>query len=465
MGYTIGFGAYGSAFTFNSSKLKRSNGTLEYHKYLKTICRIPNVDKVYLYSRSDYLSASHSDIKDVDPHGKIEIIYTKDFVSPASGMNELLKIDCQINGDEFNALAEKSEYGSTACLQEKFTHHIADYMKGKHVDLNIFYLSQGVSNWNVPNSKLTRHGKGNQSLTMTLNYVAPITQYLNKNQDVPYYILLPDPRWAGSTKWGILVDTFKASTEILSQFETTTEWRHVTKYDCTKLTTEHEYQYDKIHIKYREIEKVTSINEPIIEPDTERKTIFALTAMQATPSDKWEKDYRYKELKKWIIDVDPDGDYHIYGKWDPAVLKKHKHFKGMLSNEKVDALFEETKYTLIVPIAKDWVTAKYAEMLRVGVLPLFHPDYDAQCHVLPKDHILRMTQPSDVKKIIDLFEKYPDERIKLVKELQYSLLRSCKNGSFVTKQLNTVNSENGIDIVLETPKFKKKKNKMMSLFE
>ena len=76
-----------------------------------------------------------------------------------------------------------------------------------------------------------------------------------------------------------------------------------------------------------------------------------------TPDRDWETDYRFKELQKWVLANDPNGDYHIYGKWDPEVLKKYPSFKGMLSNEKVDELFEDTKYTLIVPI---WiVTGKH----------------------------------------------------------------------------------------------------------
>lgn len=465
---SIAFGAYGSALTFTKSKLKRSNGTMEYYNFLKVLCSTPNIDKVYILSPSDYNKAPTADLKELDPNNKMVLVWNDPkAVRPSVQFYKNIELSPSIvESDKINAhLKLKGKYNCIGEAQNECISALSDYMKDKEFVQTILYLSHGTSNWNVPNAKKTKSGFGNSSLVAGFNYSSPIAHFLNNNLDKPYYIVLPDPRWGGKEKWGIMIDNFKSATAVLAQYDHDTEWRHVTEYDCTKLTTEFEYKYDQIKFEYKEVEKVTSICKDIISPETDRLVLFNIAAMQAKPEAQWEKDYRYKELKKWILDNDDSGEWQIFGKWSPECTKKHANFKGLIDNQRLDEMFEKTKYTLIIPIMPDWVTSKYIEMLSVGVLPLFHPDYDTQYHILPKDHILRIKDPAHMKKMIQYFEDHPVVRIATVKELQRTLLSNVTNGHFLTDMLNETNKEHQIDLQFDYPKFKKpKKNKLLSLF-
>jgi hypothetical protein len=465
MGYTVAFGAYGSAFTFKKSKLKRSNGTLEYNKYLKALCAIPNIDTVYLLSPSDYYTAPYDDVKDIDPKGKLEIIWTDKVTRPARMFKDLSGHDMNTMPDDIRTYLQKNtKYDCVGAVQREAAKITAKGMEGKHIDQIILYMSQGVSNWNVPDSKMTKFGYGNQSMMMGVNYTAHISYFLNTRLDVPYYLILPDPRWGGGSKWGILIDNFKSANAVLTQYNSDMEWRHVTEYDNKKRTTDFKYEYDKIKFQYKQAEKVSSIGVEPSSPNSERKNDFAVVAMQSTPEAKWKDDYRYKELQKWVLNIDSAKDWSIYGKWSPEVMKKYNNFKGMITGDQIDDIFADTKYTLIVPIAKNWVTSKYVEMLATGTVPFFHPDYDTQYHILEKGHFLRVTSPKDLEKKINFLNKYPEERFKLVEEFQEKVFGNTTNGHVIAEMLNETNKEQNIDIEYDMPKIKKRKNKMNLLF-
>ena len=70
---------------------------------------------------------------------------------------------------------------------------------------------------------------------------------------------------------------------------------------------------------------------------------------------------------------------------------------------------------MIVP--KKWITSKYIEMLYAGVLPFFHPDYDADNYLDIPD-ILRPKNVEELNSAIEYFEQNDSERIKLVQKLQ-----------------------------------------------
>jgi hypothetical protein len=75
-------------------------------------------------------------------------------------------------------------------------------------------------------------------------------------------------------------------------------------------------------------------------------------------------------------------------------------------------------------------------MLRVGVLPFFHPDYDTQYSILPKDHFLRVKTPAELFEKIDQLENKPEMRINLVKSLQVKFLKGVRTGEFLSDVIN-----------------------------
>lgn len=82
------------------------------------------------------------------------------------------------------------------------------------------------------------------------------------------------------------------------------------------------------------------------------------------------------------------------------------------------------------------MTSKYAEMLRVGVLPFLHPDYDTQYSLVPRDHFIRVKTPQEMFEKIEELEANPEKRIKMVKELQFKFLQGVRKGTFLAKTIN-----------------------------
>lgn len=225
--------------------------------------------------------------------------------------------------------------------------------------------------------------------------------------------------------------------------------------DTAKISSIDEYKDDseeswkEIAVKYTGIEKLNLVNERIIPPDNnERTNKFAVVAMQSSYGKNNIKDYRYDILKKWVFKYDKNEETKVYGKWAELFTDNYPQFKGFLPPNEIDDLFENTRYTLVIPIRPHWVTSKYAEMLRIGVVPFLHPHYDTQFNVIPEDHFIRVKTPEDFYKKMDYLDANPDKRIKLIKQLQLQLLRGVRKGEFLIDLINTNNVDTGIDCAI-----------------
>ena len=202
MSNNVVFGVYGSALTFTKSKLKRSNGTMEYYNFLKVLCSTPNIDKVYVVSPTDFYKAPSRDLKELDPNNKMILVWDKDTTRPSAQFYKNIGLSPSIvESDKINAHLKKiRKYNCIGEAQSECISTITDKLKDIEFTQTILYLSHGTSNWNVPNAKKTKSGFGNSSLVAGFNYTSPIAHFLNSNLDKPYYIILPDPRWGGKEK-------------------------------------------------------------------------------------------------------------------------------------------------------------------------------------------------------------------------------------------------------------------------
>ena len=431
----IGFGAWGSSLTLDKKSIKHTNGSADYYFYLKILLSIENIKNVVLLSSSNYSKLTAQERAEFDPKGKI-IDATAHIVKPG----QMYK---KIDVGSFKNRAEAQYH----CI-----HEMKNWVLKNHpdIDLNLIYLSQGAANWCVPNSKFTRHGTPNVALEMGFNYAAPISEYINSS-NTPYFVMIPDPRWTGEENMGILYDVFKLPKAILSQCEQTLNWKYIKEYRPDLTTKQMDYITEKINFKYAEIEKVNAFRKHITDPSNERSDEFSIVAMQSS-SENSKKDYRYIELKKWVLDVDKEQKFSIYGRWDEQYSKGYSQFKGLVDHTELPKIFENTKYTLVIPLRKKWASYKYLEMLLSGVVPFFHPDYDINCDIISKDHFLRVTSPEDMYKKINFLNKYNEERIKLVKDLQNRLLSEAVSGNFLPRVLNKVCKDSNLNLQFGTVK-------------
>jgi len=261
-------------------------------------------------------------------------------------------------------------------------------------------------------------------------------------------------------------DTMNTPKEIISQYSADCTWESVDSYEGNewKVGTE---SIKKLRLEATGIEKLARIQEPIYAPDNDRPIRFLMGVMQSKYGQGGGYDDRLEMLKTWVFKYDDNKEVEIYGKWSPEVIKGYEDwFKGMIHYSEMDNKLRQTRYTLVKGIRSDWSTAKWADTLAQGVVPFMVPGYDSQNSVVDKDHFIRVKSPQDLYKKMNYLDANPDKRIKLVKGLQYKLLKDAKSGIFVYDILNKSFERAGLDIrlLLEIDETVIRKQKSKSLF-
>ena len=398
----------GSVIRFKKEKLKRSDGTSEYYKLIWGLARNPNIAEVWLLQNNDFRKLTSAEKIEFDPRGVVRDVYNE------SGMKFTAK------NEEF--LGQAEEY-------KLFWDGAKDLGLP---DFGIGFSSQGLGMVNIPNlvPSIREPNKKTSVLNMTYRYGAPVIHYLN-NSNIPWFLILTDPRYIKKNqKWRDMVNGPK---EGIAQYTDMLNLTHFNRYPDLENGEE---ITEPLQITYSGIEKLNLVGETVISPDTERDIKFSVVAMQSSYGAAT-SDYRLDELKKWILDRPNSSEFGIYGKWDERFSNQYpSNFLGYRTPEEIDEVFKKTRYTLIIPIRPHWVTSKYAEMLRVGVVPFFHPHYDTQFSTLPADHYLRVKTPQEMFDKIAEMEANPELRIKIVKELQVKFLLGVRRGEFLSDLIN-----------------------------
>ena len=416
----------GSAMKFSKEKIKRADGTSEYFKVFYGLARNPNVSEVWIMQRSDWKRLTSEEKIAIDPRGVISDIYTEFEVKLPPGRRQ---------GPDGNLTPHTKEEQETYM---DLWNKVKDIEKP---DFGIGFASQGLTLVNIPGiiPSIKDPSRMTGALDMTLIYSAPLVHYLNMSK-LPWFMIMTDPRYIKTNqKWRDLVNGPK---ECVAQYNMDINFTHFDTYPNPSSGTE---ITEPLKLKYSGIEKLNLIGEQVIAPDTERNTKFAIVAMQSSYG-KAEVDYRLEALKKWILSQPNSQEFKIYGKWDERFTKGYTQFQGYKTPDEIDAVFKDTRYTLIIPIRPDWVTSKYAEMLRVGVLPFFHPDYDTQYSLLPKDHFLRVKTAQEMFEKIEKMENDPELRIKMVKQLQVQFLMGVRKGEFLCDVFNPFLERAGVSV-------------------
>ena len=418
----------GSSMKFSKEKLKRSDGTSEYYKLIWALCRNSSVNEVWLLQRSDWKKLTFEEKVEFDPRGVLRDIYTEFEVQVPPGRRQ---------GPDGNLIPH------TPDEQTRYKDLWNKVQDLGQPDFGLGFASQGLTMVNIPGiiPGIKDPSKMTSSLDMTVIYSAPIIHYLNMS-NIPWYMILTDPRYVKpKQKWRDMVNGPK---ECIAQYNYDIDFTHFDTYPNPATGQE---ITEKLVLKYSGIEKMNLIGEEIIRPDSERDIKFSIVAMQSSYG-KQEVDYRLEALKKWILSQPGSVNYNIYGKWDERFTKGYTQFQGYRDPAEIDEIFKSTRYTLIIPIRPNWVTSKYAEMLRVGVLPFFHPDYDTQFSTIPQDHYLRVKTPGEMFTKIDELEANPEMRIKMVKQLQVTFLQGVRKGSFLSDVVNPFLQRAGVDVQL-----------------
>lgn len=406
----------GSAMKFSKHKLKRSDGTSEYFKLFYGLARNANVSELWILQRSDWKKLSYEEKCEIDPRGVIRDIYSE--------------YDVKLPGAR-----RQGEDGMLIPRNEEESNVYKDlWEKVKNLeqpDFGIGFASQGLTMVNIPGiiPSIKDPSKLTGCLDMTHIYSSPVMHYINMSK-IPWFMILTDPRYIKKTqKWRDMVNGPRAG---IAQYNDTIDFIH---YDTYPNPASGKEVTEKLSIYYSGIEKLNLIGESVISPETERSIKFSIVAMQSSYG-KEEKDYRLEALKTWVLNHSDSKDWKIYGKWDERFTKGYPQFQGYRDPKQIDEIFKDTRYTIIIPIRPHWVTSKYAEMLRLGVVTFFHPEYDTQYSILPKDHFLRVSTPDEMYSKIEELESNPAKRIQMIKELQLKFLKGVRQGTFLADVIN-----------------------------
>ncbi len=418
----------GSAMKFTKSKLKRSDGSSEYFKLFYGLARNASVSELWILQRSDWKKLTYEEKCEIDPRGIIRDIYTEFEVKLSPGRRQ----------------NEDGSISAHSAEEERLYEDLWNKVKNiEQPDFGIGFASQGLTMVNIPGiiPSIKDPSKLTGALDMTRIYSAPIIHYLNMSK-IPWYMVLTDPRYVKKTqKWRDMVN---GPLSCIAQYNDDIEFKHYDTYPNPASGTE---ITEKLNLYYSGIEKLNLIGESIIKPDIEKPNKFSIVAMQSSYGNE-EKDYRLEALKKWVLSYSGSKDWKIYGKWAERFTEGYSQFQGYRDPEEIDKIFKETKYTLVIPIRPHWVTSKYAEMLRLGVVPFLHPEYDTQYSLVPKDHYIRVNTPEELYLKIEELETNTEKRINLVKELQLMFLKGVRQGTFLADVVNPFFKRDNLNISL-----------------
>lgn len=247
-----------------------------------------------------------------------------------------------------------------------------------------------------------------KTLQFSDRYCANIVWTLNQLPDLRWLLLVPDPRYIPLQA----VDISNKPQIALSQYNGTFRWR----YREYETAINHDSECSLI---YAGTENAWFLNKKrppkeLYMKKPRSKMINMVLNQGANSSGGMD---RLPILREWVLDnfQDQPGEIAVYGRW-PDECFSDSRFKGEMRIEKLSKLLFDTRYTLVVPVDANWVTAKFAEMSYYGIIPFMHPTYDTQKNIKCPE-FLRVSTPQEFKKKVLFLEEHPEAREKLLAEL------------------------------------------------
>lgn len=321
---------------------------------------------------------------------------------------------------DFSETPYKHKYPNIIPLMDGFDmkvdNHTYLYEKIKRMNIKPDYmvLYNGITSTNNIQGIYYKNRSQQMAYTKTLQfstrYMANIVWMLNHFMDVPYMLLVPDPRY-----YPLMArDIEHVADHVLTQYTYSADW----------IFREYETRQDHItttHPVYAGIENVFLLNkkraprEMYINHPTPKMMNIILNQGQNSSGGL----DRYPILKEYVLDNFKDtewvNDIAICGEWRDEVMVDPR-FKGPIRIEKLSKLLMSTRYTFIIPVDKNWATAKFAEMSFYGIITFMHPYYDTQKNIKCPE-FLRVKSPEDLKKKIEFLERNEDARKKLLADI------------------------------------------------
>lgn len=310
--------------------------------------------------------------------------------------------------------------------------------RGVKIDAGIF-VSGPVGSISIPDAFLKFDGSGYaKTMMFTERYGGPIIHTINEHK-FPYINLCEDPRYFPL----LSRDLFIRPSITLGQYNGEKRVKHHFTYDSQDVT------YTDVKVKYAGVETIFAMAETPYDAQellSKKKRCMNLYLNQGLGAGGLD---RGPIVKEWVLDQFDDPEIKIHGKWkDP--WHSLPQFTATPMSSLIDEM-EETKYTLIIPIKKGWVTSKFWKMLHFGILPFMHPHYDTQ-ESIPVDKFLRVKTPAEFREKILHLEENPDEYKKLYLSTMGLFQDNFYTGkSLITNTFNAMYEAAGLDKKFDFP--------------
>jgi hypothetical protein len=409
-------GKIGKSILFNRNSWGSIGGDNEAPKFYENLFHRNPQHKFYMLGRCDFNDLSASEKMRINKHSN--------FIDPWGQFANWNR--------SFTGQPQTAEYT-----------FVAEFLDSKGVKFDagiIFAGPTGTSNVAGKSKLMTNPEKDATPLEMLNKYVAPIFSYLNDHRDIPYTLIVNDPRYFPM----FAKDLFHWPAKVLSQFNSNVTVASRTTYtNCDVITDVIPEVYSEVETMFLiGLEKGAKADTGLAsffddEPVSTGKDInFMIVLNEGRPS-------RFNLLKASILDAVKDVD--IYGKWtDPGTIGD-KRFKGSLGYHDLQAMLPRVKYTYCIPIKKGWVTSKFWEMAHHGIIPFLHPTYDEQ-NSLEAPEFLRCKDAAELQKKIDFLERKPEAYQKMRDTLDQMLKDSYYSG----ERLNAIAMESVKSIITAT---------------
>ena len=467
---TVAIGALGASIHLVGDKVSRFNGNSQYLALIRALCRNSNIKHVVIMSVLGKGSETMDAWKEAIPNGWEKLIYPTEMVHRIA--KEGLKWDQQtfysLRKPDENGKKEEIPYWGGRAFQDLYAIYCRD--KLPKIDFGLFFMTQGATATGVEGVIMRRQDPSQYRLQLpsARKCYAPFLHAINVLK-FPWFMISTDERLTESMPRYECGVNFPKN--VLGQWKYSIPWEVVETYNIPN-----EYVVKNLEVEYAAVECLNLVDANIVDPGNERSIKFSVVANQSTHRNDLTCQ-RFEQLKTWILNDERTKDYNIYGEWSPAYItgyeesgSKEAHralieynkkyndyadipkediiypqFKGRVDASVVDEVFQNTRYTVCFPVIPGYLTWKYLEALSNGCLPFIPPFYDEQHNAIPKDAIIRVKNPDDMHRKIEYFEQNPEQRIKLVRYYQETILKPCIDGSYFYPHLNRFLEKHNID--------------------
>lgn len=414
----IGIGKIGRSVLFNSESWGAVGGDNEAPILYENLIRNNPQHTFIMLGQSDYSRLPLGDKERINEH--------RNFIDVWTGLGKW-------KTDVFMARDGVVRPDGNQAFMEEFILTNPDLKVDAAIMLQGLVATSNVTGW-------ARQRKNRSQLATPLDaqklYAGPVIHYLNTYKDLPWIMVLNDPRLYP----GKMRDLMNPPKKIYSQYNQICEHTAPEEYDSVKdITT-------KIPQEYKAMETIFLIGkrrgEAIVQQegsldsffsdapeeveDNVKDINFMVVCNEGLPKS------RYPDLKKYILDHVKDVD--IYGKWNPDTIGDDNRFKGPKKFNELQSMLPGVKYTFCIPIKKGWVTAKFWEMAHYGIIPFLHPTYDEQKH-LNVPAFLRVTDSKDLFDKIEFLEENPDAYNQLKDAIDKALKDEYYDGTYMNTAL------------------------------